>query len=200
MGGGGRVAVLPAGQPVGARGGEGGEPGSDRQPAGGGEDQLLRDPVEGVRVLAQDRARRGRGPRGDLLDDGDGVAAQFGPSPGPPLPLHAVGPGRGGDDGGRLTGQRVRGAAGQGGRVQGRLVVAGVVDDAVGGSRAVGLAEGVAVAHGEKYAGIPGGAQAGQRRRRGRNLGTSWERSVAPATGSFYSYGFLPLRGRKPIS
>nr|DAN28401.1 MAG TPA: hypothetical protein [Caudoviricetes sp.] len=30
---------------------------------------------------------------------------------------------------------------------------------------------------------------------RPRNLGESWERSVVPATGSFYSYGLLPPTG-----
>nr|DAN28400.1 MAG TPA: hypothetical protein [Caudoviricetes sp.] len=147
--GGGRVAVLPAGQLVGVGGREGSEPGPHRHPAGGGADQLVGDAVEGGGVLAQDGGGGGSGPSGDLLDDGDGVAAQLAPGPGAALALYAVaGRGRGGDDGDGPAGQRVRGAAGQGGRVQGRLVVTRVVDDAVGGPRAVGLAEGVAVAHG----------------------------------------------------
>nr|DAX46942.1 MAG TPA: hypothetical protein [Caudoviricetes sp.] len=101
-----------------------------------------------MRVLAQDRRGGGSRPGGGPLDDGYGVAAQLAPGPGAPLPLDLVGRGRGGYDGDRLPGQRVRGAAGQGGRVQGDLVVAGVVDDAVGSQWAVGLAEGVAGAHG----------------------------------------------------
>nr|DAR13448.1 MAG TPA: hypothetical protein [Caudoviricetes sp.] len=87
-------------------------------------DQLVGDTVERGGVLAQDRGGGGSGPGGDLLDDGDGVAAQLGPGPGAALPLDVVaGRGRGGDDGDGLTGPRVRGAVGQGGRVQGRLVV-----------------------------------------------------------------------------
>nr|DAN75624.1 MAG TPA: hypothetical protein [Caudoviricetes sp.] len=146
--GGGRIAVLPAGQLVGAGAGAGREPGPHRQTAGGGVDQLVGNPVEGRGVLAQDRGGGGSGPCRHLLDDGDGVAAQLAPGPGAALALDLVGPGRGGDDADRGPGQRVRGAAGQGGRVQGRLVVERVVNDAVGGTRAVGPAEGVAVAHG----------------------------------------------------
>nr|DAX53588.1 MAG TPA: hypothetical protein [Caudoviricetes sp.] len=112
-------------------------------------DQLVGDPVQGARVLAQDCGRRGGGPGRDLLDAGYAVATDLVPGPGAALALHAVGGrGRGGDDADGLAGPWVRGAAGQGGWVQGRLVVEGVVDDAVDGSRAVGLAEGVAVAHG----------------------------------------------------
>lgn len=100
MDGSGRVAVLPAGQLVGAGGREGGEPGPDRQAACGGVDQLVGNPVEGVRVLAQDRGGGGSGPGGDLLDDRDGVAAQLGPGPSAALPRDAVvGRGRGGDGG-----------------------------------------------------------------------------------------------------
>ena len=99
------------------------EPLEDRQAAGGRVDHVVGDPVEGVGVLAQDGPGRGRRPCRDPLDDGDGVAAQLGPGPDAPLALNLVGGGRGSDDGDGLTRQRVRGAAGQGGRVQGRLVV-----------------------------------------------------------------------------
>nr|DAJ87074.1 MAG TPA: hypothetical protein [Caudoviricetes sp.] len=144
------VAVLPAGQLVGAGAGEGREPGPHRQAAGGGADHLLGDTVEGVRVLAQDRGGGGGCPGGHLLDDGDGVPAQLGPGPGAALALYAVGGRRGGgDDAEGPAGQRVRGSAGQGGGVAGDLVVERVVDDSVGGAGAVGLAEGVAVAHGK---------------------------------------------------
>nr|DAS00721.1 MAG TPA: hypothetical protein [Caudoviricetes sp.] len=190
--GGGRVAVLPAGQLVGAGVGEGGEPGSHRQAAGGGVDHLVGDSVEGLGVLAQDRGGGGGRPGRDLLDDGHGVAAQLGPGPGAALALHVVaGGGRGGDDAEGLPGLQVRGPAGQGGGVAGDLAVELMVDDAVGGARAVGLAEGVAVAHEESMHAYERGAQIGP----ARNLGETWERSVVPATGSFYSYGLLPPTG-----
>nr|DAD85943.1 MAG TPA: hypothetical protein [Phage sp. ct4bw6] len=191
MDGGGRVAVLPAGQLVGAGVGEGGEPGSDRQAAGGGVDQLVGDAVERGGVLSQDGGGGGSGPGGDLLDDGHGVAPQLAPGPGAALAPDLVGPGRGGDDAEGLPGLQVLGAAGQGGRVAGDLAVELVVDDAVGGARAVGLAEGVAVAHGESMHAYGSRGKSGP----AENLGEPWERSVTPATLPLYSYGLLPPTG-----
>nr|DAF12796.1 MAG TPA: hypothetical protein [Caudoviricetes sp.] len=51
-----------------------------------------------MRILPQDRGRRGGRPVRDPLDPGDGVAADLVPGPGPPLALDLVGLGRGGDD------------------------------------------------------------------------------------------------------
>nr|DAX92677.1 MAG TPA: hypothetical protein [Caudoviricetes sp.] len=188
VGGGHRVAVLPAADlgrvhdsGAGVRGGAAldrddvpgdrdREPGSYGQPVPG--QQLLRDPVEGVRVLAQDHGGGGGRPRRHLLDDGDGPAAQLGPGPRPPLALYAVGGGGRGDDAERAAGQGMRGAAGQGGRVQGHLVVVGVVDDAVGGAGAVGLGGGVTAAHEESMRTYGRGAQIGPAGEPGRILGT----------------------------
>nr|DAY01377.1 MAG TPA: hypothetical protein [Caudoviricetes sp.] len=64
------------------------------------------------------------------------------------------------------------GAAGQRGRVQGRLVVVGVVDDEVGGVGAVGLDEGVTAAHEESMRAYGRGAQIGPAGEPGRILGT----------------------------